>query len=81
MREALDGTANEELRFSELYKLASAEKEPTKSILLANLGARLSSLSPRNPGWQVALQRASSDPSSPGAVALAGIKTLSTKRC
>jgi hypothetical protein len=75
MRAALNGSASEDC-IAELCKLAQAETEPTKSLLLANLGARLSSLGARNPQWQAALQRAASDPSSPAGIALAAYRKL-----
>jgi hypothetical protein len=75
MRTALSGSASEDC-LTELTGLAAREKEPTKSQLLANLGARLSSLGSRNPGWQGALRLASSNPSSPAGLALAAYRKL-----
>jgi hypothetical protein len=59
IRSAVDGSASE-ASLNELRKLAEAEKEPTRTILLANLGARVIALSPRNPEW-LAVSRLNSD--------------------
>jgi hypothetical protein len=58
-RFALDGSASQDM-LDELRKLAEAEPEPARTTLLENLGARIVSLSARNPEWLAAI-RANSD--------------------